>query len=161
MGDEQQGTADREPGRLPAETVGAAGMSAVCAVMLSWAVWGSPPYAFFGVMKWAVAATCAYWAVLLWLRSRALAPVCLMLLVGGGLHGFGEMRKEEWGPVNLVSGVTLLLIGGFALWPSLSKVGRRWVGALFLLMALIGLLASVSAIWSHVYWVWDPSYWRE
>lgn len=143
------------------EMLGAVGMSAVCAGMLAWAVWGSPPYAFFGIMKWAVAATCAYWALLLWQRSRALAPVSLLLLVAGGLHAFGEMRKEEWEPVNLATGVLLIAVAAGGLWPTAGKRGRWLIAGVVVCIGLVcGAKVAEEAMGPGVDWFWEPHFWH-
>ncbi len=86
--------------RRGADSMGAMGVALVAIGMLLWALYGHPPYAFYGVMKWVVAGSCAFVGWALWRRSRALAPLCLVLFTVGGIHLFGKMRREEWGMFN-------------------------------------------------------------
>lgn len=78
------------------ESIGAVGVAAVAICMLLWAIFGSPPYAFFGVLKWVVAAACLIEARSAWNLHRATAPLGLVLLATGAVHVLGKMRREEW-----------------------------------------------------------------
>ena len=89
---------------------GAIGVAVVACVCLLWALFGSPPYAFFGIMKWVVACSSVYLAVLLWRRSPAFAPLCLILFAVAGVHLLGKMRRDDWKTFNW-AGVAALSIG--------------------------------------------------
>lgn len=82
------------------ERFGGAGVSAVAIAMLSWALFGKPPYAFFGVLKWAVAGASVYLSWVGYRASKAFAPAVLVLLSVGGIHLFGKMRREDWANFN-------------------------------------------------------------
>jgi hypothetical protein len=93
---------------------GAMGAAMVACICLLWALFGSPPYAFFGIMKWVVAASSAYLAVLLWRRSPAFAPLCLILFAVASVHVLGKMRRDDWKTFNW-AGVSALSIGSLPL----------------------------------------------
>lgn len=76
--------------------IGSLGVSVVCIILLCVALFGSPPYAFYGAMKWAVAAGAVYGAWTLFQASKTLAPVSLILAVVAGIHFFAKMRREDW-----------------------------------------------------------------
>jgi len=93
---------------------GAIGISTIACACLFWALFGSPPYAFFGVLKWVVASSSVYIAVLLWKRSPAFAPMCLILFAMAGVHLLGKMRRDDWKTFNW-AGVLALSIGSLPL----------------------------------------------
>lgn len=78
------------------ESMGAIGVAVVAMCMLLWAIFGSPPYAYFGVLKWVVGVACLFEASAAWNLNRVLAPIGLVLLTVGAIHVFGKMRREEW-----------------------------------------------------------------
>ncbi len=92
------------------EAVGAVGVAVVAIAMLLWAALGSPPYAFYGVMKWVVAGSCCYSAWGCWKLNRALAPVSVILLSVAAIHLLGKMRKAEWPLFNWVGVAGLVLV---------------------------------------------------
>lgn len=87
-----------------AEAIGAAGVGLLQAMMFAWAVFGSPPYAFYGVLKWSSLLAAVYVGWALFQRSRALAPASFVLLSLGLLHVTANMRKDEWPPYNAAGG---------------------------------------------------------
>lgn len=86
--------------KVAPESLGALGVAVVCSVLLLWALMGTPPYAFFTALKWAVAISNVYVVWVLFKQSRALAPICLVLLTLALIHMFGRMRREEWAFFN-------------------------------------------------------------
>lgn len=88
--------------------------------MLLWAIYGHPPYAFYSVMKWAVAGSLVFHCRELWRRSRELAPLCLVLATIAGIHIFGKMRREEW---TLFNWSAIAALGLAALVLTFSKEG--------------------------------------
>jgi hypothetical protein len=79
---------------------GVVGVAVVCALMLLWPLLGHPPYAYYSFMKLAVAGGSVYLAYTIWELNVRFAPLCLLLLVSGGIHLFAKMRKNEWVPFN-------------------------------------------------------------
>jgi hypothetical protein len=100
--------------RHDADRRGGIGVVLVACAFLLWALFGSPPYAFFGMLKLVVACASVYLAILLWKRSPAFAPLCLLLCALGGIHLFGKMRREDWKTFNW-AGVGALSIGSIPL----------------------------------------------
>ena len=76
--------------------IGILGVVALTLVLLAYALHGRPPYAFFSILKWAVvvAAGLGAWAVFT-ISGRHL-PISLCLVLLGGIHLFGRMRRSEW-----------------------------------------------------------------
>ncbi len=90
------------------------GIAVVACAFLVWALFGSPPYAFFGILKWVVTSASVYLAMLLWKRSPAYAPLCLLLCAVAAVHLLGKMRREDWKTFNW-AGVGALSIGALPL----------------------------------------------
>ena len=76
--------------------IGICGMSLVSITMLFYALVGRPPYAFFTALKWAVAASAVLGAWALYSESKRYLPLSLCLMVIGGIHLFGRMRRADW-----------------------------------------------------------------
>lgn len=93
-----------------AELIGLIGVVLVTIAMLFWALFGSPPYAYFRVMKWVVAGTCCYSTWVCWTLNRALAPLGVVLVTVAAIHIFGKMRRNEWGLFNWIGIVALVLV---------------------------------------------------
>jgi glucose uptake protein GlcU len=102
---------DTKTDSMPSKPVafGALGMSAIASAMLLWAIFGSPPYAYFGILKLAVAGTCAYLAYVGFNASRAFAPLTLALICVGGIHLFGKMHRQDWMLFNWIGIVSLII----------------------------------------------------
>jgi hypothetical protein len=79
------------------------------AAMLTWPLFGNPPYGFYAPMKWVVAFSSGAGAWAGWSRSKALLPLCVLLVASGGLELFGKMRREHWTPFNWASLILLAL----------------------------------------------------
>lgn len=69
-------------------------------VFLAYALFGRPPYAFFSLLKWAVAISSGLGAWALFTENRRYLPISLCLLLLGGIHLFGRMRRSEWALFN-------------------------------------------------------------
>lgn len=119
------------------ELIGTVGVAILAIAMLLWALFGSPhywslfpspPYAFYGVMKWVVAGSCCYSAWGCWKLNRALAPMCLILLSVAGIHLLGKMRKAEWPLFNWV-GVAGLGLVVFIMVVALKRIPRTEKGS--------------------------------
>jgi peptidoglycan/LPS O-acetylase OafA/YrhL len=94
------------------------GVGLVCLLasgMLSWPLFGNPPYGFYAPMKWVVAFASGVGAWTMWNVSKALLPLSVLLVASGGVELFGKMRREQWVPFNWASLVLLVLAGVIAL----------------------------------------------
>jgi hypothetical protein len=90
--------------------IGMCGMSVVVIALIGYALFGKPPYSFFSLLKWAVAASSGLGAWTLYTESKRYLPVSLCLFLIGGVHLFGRMRRSEWVMFNWMAVVTLLLL---------------------------------------------------
>ena len=92
---------------------GIAGATVLCASMLLWAVFGKPPYVFYGVMKLVVAGVSAGGAIVLLKASLKWLPLSIVLFCVAGVHLLGNMRKSDWVFFNWLAIVALvcLLLG--------------------------------------------------
>lgn len=89
------------------------GTSILCGIavaMLLWALFGSPPYAFFLALKWLVAGSCWSAAYCLSQLSKLYIPLVVLLTLAGGIELLGKMQRNQWVPVNWAT-IGLLLIG--------------------------------------------------
>lgn len=89
--------------------IGICGVCAVTLALLAYALFGRPPYAFFSLLKYAVAASAGLGAWALYTESKRYLPVSICLLLIGGVHLFGRMRRSEWFFFNW-SAVGILLV---------------------------------------------------
>src|SRR5260370_381328 len=99
--------------------IGICGVCFVALVLLSYALFGRPPHAFFSILRYTVAACALVGAWGLYIESKRYLPISLCLLLVGGVHLFGRMRRSEWVLFNwaAVAGVmALLLIFLLSLW---------------------------------------------
>jgi hypothetical protein len=78
------------------------------AAMIAWPLFGNPPYGFYAPMKWVVAFASGAGAWAVWSVSKALLPLCVLLVASGGVELLGKMRREQWVPFNWAS---LVLLG--------------------------------------------------
>ena len=96
--------------------IGICGVAFVALTFLAYVLFGRPPYAFFAMLKYTVAASAALGAYALYMESKRYLPVSLVLLLLGGIHLFGRMRRSEWvkfdwgAAVGLVALIVVLLI---------------------------------------------------
>lgn len=82
-------------------------LMAVSVAMLMYAMYGSPPYVYFGALKWVVAATCGLTAWAVYKASAGWAVLSVLLAVSGGIEVFASMRREDWYWFN---GATTILL---------------------------------------------------
>lgn len=68
----------------------------LCVGLLCYALFGNPPYAFYGLMKVALAGTFAAGAYFAFTQSRWASPLSIVLLGLGYEHLFGKHRRAEW-----------------------------------------------------------------
>src|SRR5437899_7908695 len=92
--------------------IGICGLTLVALAMLAIALFGSPPYAFFSLLKLAVAASAGLGSWALYTESKRYLSISICLLLIGGLHLFGSMRKSQWVAFNwgAVAGLLVLLM---------------------------------------------------
>ena len=76
--------------------IGICGVALVALAFLAYALFGRPPYAFFSLLKYTVAISAALGAWALYRESKRYLPVSLWLVLLGGIHLFGKMRRAEW-----------------------------------------------------------------
>jgi hypothetical protein len=80
--------------------IGICGMCFVALGLLGYALFGRPPYAFFSLLKFTVAASAGLGAWALYTLSKRYLPISLCLLLIGGIHLFGRMKRSEWVPFD-------------------------------------------------------------
>ena len=78
--------------------------------MLFYAVLGNPPYAFFSLLRVAVAVSTGLGAWALYVASKRYLPISFGLLLIGGIHLFGTMRRAQWSSFNWVAVVGLIVL---------------------------------------------------
>ena len=78
-------------------------LNGVATVMLMVAVFGHPPYPFFGYMRWIVVAACAGAAWLLLSNSGWMRVVGVVAASSGLVEGFAHFRREDWVLPNLIT----------------------------------------------------------
>jgi hypothetical protein len=89
--------------------IGICGTCCLALAFLAYALFGRPPYAFFPLLKLVVAASAGLSAWGLYMENRRYIPISLCLLLVGGVHLFGRMRRSEWSYYNW-SAVGCLLV---------------------------------------------------
>ena len=90
--------------------IGICGVSLVAIALLFYALFGRPPYVFFSALKWTVAASAALGAWALYTESKRYLPVSAWLLLIGGIHLFGRMRRHQWVSVNWMALASLTVL---------------------------------------------------
>ena len=90
--------------------VGICGLAVVAIALLLYALFGRPPYAFFSALKWTVAASAALGAWTLYTESKRYLPVSVCLLIIGGIHLFGRMRRHQWVSFNWIAVASLFVL---------------------------------------------------
>jgi hypothetical protein len=97
-------------------TTGIIGVAVLAEVLLAYALLGKPPYAFYSVLKCTVAAAAGLGAWALYARSKRYLPISVCLVLIGGVHLFGRMKRSEWimfnwaGAAGLIVMVVVLMI---------------------------------------------------
>jgi hypothetical protein len=99
-------------------------VAAFGAAMLSYAMWGHPPYWFFILLKTYVTLGSLYCAYALWKAAQATAPLGLLLLGVAAVNVFAKMRRTQWFAADLFACV--LFISVVVIAPRL--LGSRKVG---------------------------------
>lgn len=90
--------------------IGICGVSFVALGLLAYALFGRPPYAFFSLLKFTVAASTGLGAWALYTQSKRCLPISLCLLLVGGIHLFGRMKKSDWVMFNWSAVASLLVL---------------------------------------------------
>ena len=90
--------------------IGIIGVALLAELLLTDALFGRPPYVFYSLLKWTVAASTALGASALWLQSRRYLSISVFLLLTGGVHLFGRMRRSEWVMFNWSAAAGLLVM---------------------------------------------------
>jgi len=76
--------------------IGIIGASLLAVAMLLYGLLGRPPYAFFGLLRCAVAFACGLAAWSLFDVSKRYLPVCLVLALLAGVFLVGKMHRADW-----------------------------------------------------------------
>jgi hypothetical protein len=95
--------------------IGVCGLALLSLAMLAYALFGRPPYAFFSLLKCTVAVSGGLGAWALWLESKRYVPISFCLVLVGGIHVFGRMRRTEWVKFDWCAGIGLMLAAGVLL----------------------------------------------
>jgi len=107
------------------EINGCVAASLLASSMLLIAIFGSPPYAFFGFLKLVVAASSLYLAYVCIRLSSGFIPVALVLAGIAYVHGLMSMRRAEWVTFNWV-GIVALSVGSLVvLWSYRTQAKRN------------------------------------
>jgi hypothetical protein len=87
-------------------------MCSVALVLLAYALFGRPPYAFFALLRYAVAASAGLGAWALYAESKRYLPISLYLVLVGAIQLFGRMRRAEWAVFDwgAVAGLGVVLL---------------------------------------------------
>lgn len=134
------------------EVIGQIGVTVVCCAMLSWAIFGEPPYGFFDVMRWTVAAGLVWSGWLLYRCSAVLVPFSLLNLGVAALHLLGELKRDQWVPFNWAAIGALVLASVVLVIARLGTDGRRRRG-MIRLGKLMAVLATIGfGIQGLVWW---------
>lgn len=85
-------------------------LNAGAVVMLSIAVFGDPPYAFFGYLRWVVAAACAGAAWVLWHGENwVFRSLSVLAVASGAIEMFAHFRRQDWFWPNLITAGIIVL----------------------------------------------------
>jgi hypothetical protein len=106
-------------------TIGIVGIGLVAQLLLVYALFGNPPYALYSVLKVAVAVATATSAGALYVLSKRYLPISFGLVLIGGIHLFGKMRRLEWVPFNWAGVVGLALAVVILMISVRGRVGQR------------------------------------
>lgn len=103
---------------------GAVTSTAIAIASLLYSIYGKPPFGYFGFMKLVVTASCLFVTYALYRRSKATAPIGVVLAGLAFVEMTGSMRRQQWLPWNwatvLVLGVAALIL----VWPLSNSVAR-------------------------------------
>lgn len=104
---------DNPPSR--AETYAGIGTALLAIVLLFVAIYGSPPYAFFTLLRWVVVGAKLYLAYLCLRSTKAWFLPALPLVALAGIQMFASMRREDWvffnwGSIAALSTASILLL---------------------------------------------------
>ena len=91
-------------------TIGICGIACLALAFLAYALFGRPPYAFFAMLKYTVAVSAALGAWALYMESKRYLPVALVLLLIGGIHLFGRMRRSQWVKFDWGAAISLVVL---------------------------------------------------
>lgn len=88
--------------------IGICGVAFLAVGMLGYALFGRPPYAFFTLLRCAVPIAAGLGAWALFTESKSYLPISLYLLLIGGIHLFGRMKRLQWAPFDWAAVAGLL-----------------------------------------------------
>lgn len=86
-----------------AQLFGIALCCVVAAAMLTWPLFGNPPYGFYTPMKWGVGISSIAGAYVSFQLSPYAWPLSLLLILSAGVGLFGKMSRQDWVPFNWAS----------------------------------------------------------
>ncbi len=84
------------------ESIGSAaiGCTMFTDTLLLWAIFGSPPYAFFGFLRIALGVTAFLVAYLGFKSTKLFAPLSLALVSISYVHFTAKLQRVQWVPFN-------------------------------------------------------------
>jgi hypothetical protein len=93
-------------------TIGIVGVAVLAEILLGYALFGKPPYVFYSILKWTVAVATGLGAWALLARGRRYLPISVCLLLIGGVHLLGRMRRSQWVMFNwcAVAGLIVMAV---------------------------------------------------
>jgi hypothetical protein len=90
--------------------IGIVGVAVLAELLLAYALFGHPPHALYSALKLTVAAATGAGAWALYLHSRRFLPISFGLVLIGGIHLFGRMRRSEWVTFNWAGVVGVMVV---------------------------------------------------
>jgi hypothetical protein len=81
-------------------TLAAIGCAVFTVTLLLWAIYGTPPYAFFGFLRCALGVTAVLLAFLGFKSTKLFAPLSLALVSIAYVHFTAKMQRVQWVPFN-------------------------------------------------------------
>jgi hypothetical protein len=91
-------------------TIGIVGVGVLAEFLLVYALFGNPPYVMYFALKLVVAGATGAGAWALFALSRRYLPISCGLLLIGGIHLLGRMRRSEWVVFNWAGVVSVMVV---------------------------------------------------
>jgi TctA family transporter len=85
------------------------GVCLFAAVLLAYGLLGRPPYSYFSLMRVTVAIATGLGAWAVYKTRKWFLPLSLGLVLIGGVHLFGRMRRFEWESYNWAAIAALVI----------------------------------------------------
>lgn len=91
--------------------IGIAWATVVVDAMLLYALFGRPAYAFYGLLRWAIAIVAGLGCWVLLALSKRTLPIALCLGLVGLVHLFGKMRRHDWLLYDRAALILMIVLG--------------------------------------------------